>query len=96
MGIYAVNPELIPLIPASGIFGFDDLMALCLAREIPVRAYPFEGLWLDIGRPKDYASAVKLFRQHESRLFPQRGPAPRFNGKPHLHEARTAVGSQLS
>ena len=70
MGIYAISPKLMPLIPRSGVFGFDDLMALCLSRRIAVRAHPFDGLWLDIGRPEDYASAADLFRQHRDRFLP--------------------------
>jgi NDP-mannose synthase len=81
MGVYAISPSLLPLIPIRGIFGFDDLMALCLARDIPVRAFPFDGLWLDIGRPEDYASAAKLFQDHESRLLP---PAPVLKRRPKL------------
>jgi NDP-sugar pyrophosphorylase family protein len=70
MGIYAVSPELIALIPSKGVFGFDDLMALCFDRDITVRAHPFHGLWLDIGRPEDYASAGQLFQEHHLRLCP--------------------------
>jgi NDP-sugar pyrophosphorylase family protein len=72
MGIYAVGPGIFPLIPRTGVFGFDDLMALCLADGIPVRAHPFDGLWLDIGRPEDYAEAAKLFEEHRSRFLPRK------------------------
>jgi NDP-sugar pyrophosphorylase family protein len=86
MGIYAINPRLLPLIPRTGMFGFDDLMALCLARRIAVRAQPFDGLWLDIGRPEDYASAGDLFRQHRDRFLPRRQelltPLPLTVGEP--------------
>ena len=27
----------------------------------PVSVYPFEGIWLDIGRPEDYARAQELY-----------------------------------
>jgi NDP-sugar pyrophosphorylase family protein len=46
-------------------------MALCLKKDIPVRAHPFEGIWLDIGRPEDYADAAKLFELNRERLLPQ-------------------------
>jgi NDP-sugar pyrophosphorylase family protein len=75
MGIYAVNRDLTELIPSKGVFGFDDLMALCFERDITVRAHPFHGLWLDIGRPQDYARAGKLFQKHHLRLCPAQAPA---------------------
>jgi NDP-sugar pyrophosphorylase family protein len=71
MGIYVLEPDILRLIPATGMFGFDDLMAMCLEQGIYVRAYHFEGLWLDIGRPEDYANASKLFYEYRTRLFPQ-------------------------
>jgi NDP-sugar pyrophosphorylase family protein len=61
MGIYAFSPKLVDLIPERGVFGFDDLMALCLSRKTHVHAYPFGGLWYDIGRPEDYEEAVEQF-----------------------------------
>jgi len=70
MGIYAFEPELLHLIPRAGIYGFDDLMATCLSEGIAVRAHPFDGIWLDIGRPEDYARAAKLFVRHRNRLLP--------------------------
>ena len=74
MGIYAFNPSLIPMIPKIGNFGFDDLMAMCLTRDIRVCAYPFDGLWLDIGRPEDYANATHLFQENRGRLLPKPQP----------------------
>jgi NDP-sugar pyrophosphorylase family protein len=76
MGIYAISPGLFPLIPHRGVFGFDDLMYLCLSRQIAVRAQPFDGLWLDIGRPEDYADAARLFEQNRDRFLPPRHARP--------------------
>jgi len=70
MGIYAFDPSLLQLIPREVHFGFDDLMAVCLTRGVHVRAHLFDGLWLDIGRPEDYANANRLFEEHRSRLLP--------------------------
>ena len=85
MGVYAVSPNLLPLIPTQGVFGFDDLMALCLARNIPVRAFPFDGLWLDIGRPEDYASAAKLFQDYRV------APVAAHPGRQATHQTRPSV-----
>jgi NDP-sugar pyrophosphorylase family protein len=73
MGIYALTPGLVRMIPRTGVFGFDDLMAMCLGQKIAVRAHPFDGLWLDIGRPEDYSDAAALFEEHRARFLPQ-GP----------------------
>ena len=75
MGIYAFDPSLLELVPPSGMFGFDDLMAACLERSVHMRAHPFEGFWLDIGRPEDYAAATRLLQEHRSRLLPEEGAA---------------------
>ena len=74
MGIYAFDPRLLELIPPIGNFGFDDLMNACLVRDIHVRAHVFDGIWLDIGRPEDYASATHLFHEYRSRLLPEERP----------------------
>lgn len=80
MGIYAFKPEVLGLIPDEGVFGFDDLMALCLARRIPVRAHPFRGLWFDIGRQEDYAVASEAFAAHLPQLLPSIDPLQTLRG----------------
>jgi NDP-sugar pyrophosphorylase family protein len=77
MGIYAIGPGLVSRVPRTGVFGFDDLMELCLDQDIAVRAHPFDGLWLDIGRPEDYAEAAKVFHEHQTRLLPPVSPRRR-------------------
>ena len=64
MGIYAVNREVLSLIPSNGKYGVDDLIAnlLMIGKKIYVR--PHEGYWLDIGRPDDYLQAAKEFERH--------------------------------
>ena len=37
--------------------GFDDLVLHLLESGARVDAYPFDGYWLDIGRPEDYEQA---------------------------------------
>ena len=88
MGIYAMNPALLELIPKGENFGFDDLMVLCLSRNIRVCAHPFNGLWLDIGRPEDYADATRLFHEHRARLLPEHHGAAAMAART-LHRHRT-------
>lgn len=80
MGIYAFDPQLLAFIPGVGNFGFDDLMAMCLSRDIHVRAHSFDGLWLDIGRPEDYANAMRLFQENRARLLPESKTPVHTNG----------------
>jgi NDP-sugar pyrophosphorylase family protein len=76
MGIYAVDPSMLELIPSDRHFGFDDLMKLCLEQKLPVRAHMFEGHWLDIGRIEDHASASETFAAHREAFLPEIEPAP--------------------
>lgn len=57
MGIYVFSRSVLDLVPAGTAFGFDDLMHLLLKRGDRVCAYPYDGYWLDIGRPDDYEKA---------------------------------------
>lgn len=63
MGVYAINRATVQLIPEDIPFGFDDLMNKCLQKGVPVRAHPWTGQWLDIGRPRDYETAQNLLRE---------------------------------
>ncbi|HEU4698112.1 MAG TPA: sugar phosphate nucleotidyltransferase [Gemmatimonadales bacterium] len=57
MGIYGFCRSVLEIVPADRPFGLDDLVLGMLARGMPVNAYPFDGYWLDIGRPDDYDRA---------------------------------------
>ena len=70
MGIYAFNRDVIELIPPNTRFGFDDLMKICLDRDIHVRAQIHDGLWLDIGRHEDYEQATEMLDKHRELLLP--------------------------
>lgn len=74
MGVYAIEPEALALVPA-GRFDIPDLVLKLLDEGMGVGAYPFEGYWLDIGRHDDYDQAVKEFDQILPRLLPGEFPA---------------------
>jgi len=57
-GIYAMKRSVLGRIPG-GRFGFDDLMHLMLAENLPVATVPHDGYWLDVGRPDDYERALQ-------------------------------------
>lgn len=61
MGIYVLEPEVLSHIPEEGPFDFPTLVQSLLAAELPVGAYPYEGLWFDIGQRSDYERAVEAW-----------------------------------
>lgn len=57
MGIYVMEPEVLPLIPEGRAFDFPDLVQALLAAGKSVGAYRFSGYWRDLGRHEDYVAA---------------------------------------
>jgi NDP-mannose synthase len=57
MGVYVFSRRILELVPDDGPFGFDQLMIALLTKKQKVLAYPYDGYWLDIGRPSDYQKA---------------------------------------
>ncbi|NLX50049.1 MAG: NTP transferase domain-containing protein [Methanospirillum sp.] len=69
MGIYVLEREVFRYIPETGPFGFDDLMYALTGAHEAVCSYPFEGYWLDIGRPDDYERSIREFEEHRDRFL---------------------------
>ena len=59
MGIYMMNRNNINFIPKNTFFGFDHLMNVLIKNKVLPNIFEYEGYWLDIGRPDDYAQAIK-------------------------------------
>ncbi len=76
MGTYAFSRKILDLVPDDTAFGFDHLMLAMIAGGLDVRAYPFNGFWLDIGRPDDYDRANSEFEQIRDRFLRRKPPAP--------------------
>jgi NDP-sugar pyrophosphorylase family protein len=64
MGINVVNREILSGIPLRGKYGLDDLLRDLLHRRERVHVEPYNGFWLDIGRPDDYLRASEEFEQN--------------------------------
>ena len=56
-GIYAVNPDVLRLIPHDQRFDMTDVIGELLASDRQVGALPVHEYWLDIGRRADYEKA---------------------------------------
>ena len=69
MGIYMVSRAILEYLPADAAYGFDALMLDLLRDRKTVQVRPFEGYWLDIGRPDDYMQAIEEFAAKRDRLL---------------------------
>jgi NDP-sugar pyrophosphorylase family protein len=63
MGIYVYEPRALQYIERGKYLDFPDLVLRLLAAGEKVCAMPLDCLWLDIGRPDDYAKAQELFAE---------------------------------
>lgn len=63
MGIYVIEPRALSYLPDEGYFDFPDLVQALLQAGEPVGAYPYEGMWFDIGRRDDYEKAVSAWTE---------------------------------
>lgn len=61
MGIYVYEPRVLPFIERGQYLDFPNLVLKLIAAGEKVCAFPTDCLWLDIGRPDDYAKAQELF-----------------------------------
>lgn len=61
MGIYIMDPEALDYIPRGKKFDLPDLIRKLIQARKRVSAYTHKGIWLDIGRPDEYANAAELF-----------------------------------
>mgnify|MGYP003383671965 CR=1 FL=1 len=67
MGVYCFSARVLSRLQPGVHCDFPDLIKQLLAAGRPVASYPFDGYWLDMGRPDDYATAIEEFetRRHE-------------------------------
>lgn len=69
MGVNMMNQRALELIPDNQPYGFDDLMLDLISADKPAMVRRYEGYWLDIGRPDDYAQAIEEFESMKSRFL---------------------------
>jgi NDP-mannose synthase len=55
------EPRVLEYIPFNLYLDFPDLVLKLIAAGEKVRGYRFEGYWMDLGRPDDYAQAARDF-----------------------------------
>lgn len=69
MGIYVYQPSVLKYIQVGKYLDFPELVLNLLDAGEKVCAWLYEGLWLDIGRPGDYAKAQELYSRTRPALL---------------------------
>jgi NDP-sugar pyrophosphorylase family protein len=67
-GIYVYEPRVLRFIKQSEYLDFPNLVIKLLSAGEKVCAFPSNCLWLDIGRPDDYARAQEMFKEKRERF----------------------------
>jgi NDP-sugar pyrophosphorylase family protein len=68
MGVYVYEPSVLNYIEPGVYLDFPDLVLRLLADRKRVCSYVTDCLWLDIGRPDDYAQAQQMIAEHKERF----------------------------
>lgn len=68
MGIYCLSKTVIEKLPRGSVYGFDNLMLDGIRDGGNIKICPFDGYWLDIGRPDDYEYADQNFDRLSEQL----------------------------
>jgi NDP-mannose synthase len=70
MGVYCFGASVLERLEPGGYCDLPDLVKSLLAAGRKVASYPFDGYWLDIGRPDDYAVAIDEFESRRAEFLP--------------------------
>ncbi|MTJ21037.1 nucleotidyltransferase family protein [Dolichospermum sp. UHCC 0352] len=68
MGIYCLNRRVVEKLTKGESYGFDNLMIDGIKNKNKILVKPFDGYWLDIGRPEDYENANENYDQLKIKL----------------------------
>jgi NDP-mannose synthase len=66
MGVYMMSRWILDYVPHGRAYGFDHLMHDLVSASKRVAVRKFDGYWLDIGRPDDYATAIDIFEKNSA------------------------------
>lgn len=73
MGMYVFEPQVLDYIPKEKYLDFPDLVHKLLDAGERVVGYDYDGYWMDLGNPKDYAQACQDFEQMREKFLPKEG-----------------------
>jgi NDP-mannose synthase len=74
MGIYCFDAKVLGRLHPGAYCDLPDLVKSLLADGRKVASYPFDGYWLDMGRPDDYATAIDEFETRRNEFLPPTEP----------------------
>jgi NDP-sugar pyrophosphorylase family protein len=69
MGMYVFEPEVLKYIPRGEYLDFPDLIHKLLDAGEKVVGFPFDGYWMDLGNPEDYAQANRDFERMRTQFL---------------------------
>jgi NDP-sugar pyrophosphorylase family protein len=70
MGVYVFESKVLQYLVRGEHINFNDLILKLIEAKEMVVAYPYDGYWLDIGRPDDYTQAVQEFERLRNEFLP--------------------------
>ena len=73
MGVYCFRAKVLERLRPDEYCDFPDLIKSHLAAGEPVASYPFDGYWLDMGRPDDYTKAIDEFESRRAEFLTDEG-----------------------
>ena len=76
MGVYVFNKSVLDLLDTGQRFDFPDLVNAIIKTGGNVKVYLSDDLWLDIGRPEDYAHASEVFESMKTDFLPGEAKSP--------------------
>ena len=71
MGIYVFAKRVLDFIPQNKYLDFPALVLKLLAAHEKVVGYVFDGYWMDLGSPDDYAQAAEDFEHMKADFLPE-------------------------
>jgi NDP-mannose synthase len=68
MGVYCLSRGILERLEKGKPYGFDNLMVDGIRNRDKIGVKPFDGFWLDLGRPEDFDIANEKYEELKSRL----------------------------
>lgn len=68
MGVYCLNRQVVDQLPKGKPYGFDNLMLDGIRNGKRIGVRPFNGFWLDLGRPEDFELANERYEGLKDKL----------------------------
>lgn len=68
MGVYCINRRVVERLPKGQPYGFDNLMIDGIKNRNKIGVMPFNGYWLDLGRPDDFETANDSYAELKLKL----------------------------